>query len=257
MSWIRVAVVASAFLAGIWIGPGITRADQSPKLILVTEEWPPYNYQAGGAVTGFSADIVRAVMADLGEAHDIQIYPGARGHAMLDHLPNVMNFSLFRTPEREDKYKWVGPLSIERVYFYKHGEDGRIYQDLDDIRAAGLVISPHRGLIAEQLQALGLENVEQVVDQERQIERLINRRADLMVGLAPLGMSHYLHRMGEEVTALRRTRVKLVEYPLYIACSRMMPDQVVARWQGALDRVRRSGEYDRIHQRYLAPGSEN
>ena len=51
------------------------------------------------------------MMADLDESHPITLYPGPRGHAMLEHKSNIMNFSLFRTPEREEKYKWIGPLT--------------------------------------------------------------------------------------------------------------------------------------------------
>ena len=89
------------------------------ELEVITEDWAPYNYEENGVITGFSVEIVQAIMGELGETHSIAIYPGARGQSMLDNLPNILSFSLFRTPERESLYKWIGPISKEAIYFYK------------------------------------------------------------------------------------------------------------------------------------------
>ncbi|RED49235.1 substrate-binding periplasmic protein [Aestuariispira insulae] len=242
----RIIAIACG-LFSLWLSSARAESD----LLIITEDWPPYNYAGSDRVEGFSADIVRAIMGELGEVHDIVLYPGARGHAMLDRLPNVMNFSLFRTPEREGKYKWIGPLSNDAVYFYQHKSDQRQFRSLDDVRRVARVVSPHRGLVADRLGEIGLTNLWSTPEKNRQLNEVLNRRADLVVNLAHMGMVFSLRELGQPVDALRQTEVKLIEFPLYIACSKEIPDQVVSRWQGALDRLRASGEYDRIHQAYL------
>ncbi|MDM8537696.1 transporter substrate-binding domain-containing protein [Desulfobacterales bacterium HSG17] len=71
-------------------------------LTIITEDWPPYNYEENGKIKGFSVDIVHAIMQELGKNYKISLLPGARGEFILRTKSNVMSFSLFRTPEREN-----------------------------------------------------------------------------------------------------------------------------------------------------------
>ncbi|MGJ3495438.1 transporter substrate-binding domain-containing protein, partial [Piscirickettsia salmonis] len=49
------------------------------QITVMTEEWPPYNYTKSNKLTGFSTEIVRAIMKRLGVEYKIYVYPGARG----------------------------------------------------------------------------------------------------------------------------------------------------------------------------------
>ncbi len=88
-------------------------------LTIITEDWPPYNYKANGKIKGFSTEIVQAIMKVLNLNYEIQLLPGARGEKMLEEGVRVMNFSIFRTLEREKQYKWIGPIAEDAIYFYK------------------------------------------------------------------------------------------------------------------------------------------
>ncbi|WP_108650855.1 substrate-binding periplasmic protein [Dongshaea marina] len=127
-------------------GPAIasTTSSQPFTLRIITEEWAPYNYMEKGVLKGFSVEIVRAVMKQLGEEHKIELLPGARGERLLDYEPNVMNFSLFRTREREPRYKWIGPISEESIYFYKLADNHKTYGDIQQIKKIAIA-SPTRG----------------------------------------------------------------------------------------------------------------
>lgn len=226
-------------------------ASKSPDLILVTEEWPPYNYIQDGQVRGFSTDIVRAIMAELGEEHEIRLYPGPRATAVLNAEPYVMGFSYFRTAAREDKYKWIGPLVRDTIYFYKNKRDSRRYKGLADVRVVDSIVVSYGGLVAAQLDALGFENHIGIVKNRDQIRHVLRGRADLLANFTRLGLSYYLRSMGEAPDALVPTGVKVLDFTLNIACSKTIPDAVIARWQAALDKVHATGTYDRIYAKYL------
>ncbi len=45
-------------------------------------------------------------MKKLKVSYKIEYLPNARSHLMLERYPNIMYVALFRTAERELKYKW-------------------------------------------------------------------------------------------------------------------------------------------------------
>ena len=58
----------------------------------------------------------------LGVNNKIKVYPWTRALKMVDKKKHTAIFSMLRTPERENKYKWVGPLtSMKLVFFKKNG----------------------------------------------------------------------------------------------------------------------------------------
>ena len=83
---------------------GISQAlAEEGSLTIITENWPPYNYEENGEVKGFSTEIVQAIMKELNVNYDIQVLPGARGEKLLEEGTQVMNFSLFRNAARENR----------------------------------------------------------------------------------------------------------------------------------------------------------
>ncbi len=223
----------------------------SYELQLITEEWAPYNYLDGQKISGFSVEIVQAIVEELGEEHQVTIYPGARGMLMLEKMPNVMNFSLFRTPEREDKYKWIGPLSDEAVFFYKRKDDARIFSSANDIQGVKAVSIPANGLVLAHVNKLGISNLIKSHKKEHQLILLLKERVDLFVGVTPIGLSYYLKKINAPVDSVVKTQIKLLQFPLYIACSKEIPDSVIEKWQNALDKVKSSGRYQQIYNKYL------
>lgn len=222
-----------------------------PNLKVITEDWAPYNYVENNQLKGFSTEIIQAVMDELGESYPIAAYPGARGDRMLDTMPNVMYFSLFRTPEREEKYKWIGPISEQAIYFYKHKDNPKTYQTIEDIKQATKVTIPHKGLVADRVAELGINNVIKLSSREHQFSLVFSNRAELSVNTSPLGVAYYLKQLDQPADLLVSTGVKLLEFPLYIACSKEIPDSVIERWQTALDKVKASEKYEEIYSKYL------
>jgi len=238
------------FIALLLFNITVATAKQ-PNLMIITEEWAPYNYSLKGVAKGFSVEIVKAIMQELGEQHPISVYPGARAMQLLDNTENVLNFSLFRTPEREKKYKWIGPLSNESIYFYKRADDPREFKTIEDVKAVKAIATPLNGLVFSHLQAQKFTNLSKSHSTLQQLSKLLKNRVDLSISVTPLGKMHYLTKLEQPANAITNTGVKLLEFPLYIACSKELPDSVIKRWQQALDRVIESGKYAKIYDKYL------
>ncbi len=219
-------------------------------IVLLTEDWPPYNYINGNNLTGFSVEIVREIMKDLKLDIRIQVLPGARGEIYTQKRSNCMLFSLFRNAERDRHYKWIGPLAEEGVYFYKLKGSNLKINSVDDARKVGRIATRSEGVILEELIKRGFTNLDHTSTSEGQILKLIYGRADL-IPQTPLSVRYRTKRMGYSYDLLEQTHAQLFKLPIYIACSKEMPDEIINRWNLSLKKLKASGKYKEIYNRYL------
>lgn len=231
---------------------GISQAAAEEKpLTIITEDWPPYNYEENGDVKGFSTEIVQAILDELDLKHKITVLPGARGEKLLDEGTRVMSFSLFRTPEREERYKWIGPISEEAIYFYKKKGSPLEITTLEDAKRVKRVACQHKGLIFNTLQQKGFNNLDTSPLQESVIKKIALGRTDLSVNAPPLGIAYFLKKANLPADSLEQTPVELLKFPLYIACTKDIPDDEIQQWQAALEKIKASETYTQIYNKYL------
>ncbi|MBV5279024.1 MAG: transporter substrate-binding domain-containing protein [Campylobacteraceae bacterium] len=83
-----------------------------------TEELPPYNFLMEGKVAGTSTKILRDLMAKSGhkiEQDTVILASWARGYHEALNTKNTILYSMARTSERENLFKWVGPIDTLSV----------------------------------------------------------------------------------------------------------------------------------------------
>ena len=80
-------------------------------LRVISEDYPPMNFQEKGEPKGICTAIVKAVLAKANVQYKaIEFLPWARGYAITLNEPNTMIYSIYRTPAREKLFHFVGPL---------------------------------------------------------------------------------------------------------------------------------------------------
>ena len=87
------------------------------KLTFITEDNASFNYVRNSQLQGFAVEVLLSTSEDLGspiQRDEILIQPWARAFKNALQGPNTVLFSTIRTPEREDKFQWVGPFASER-----------------------------------------------------------------------------------------------------------------------------------------------
>lgn len=218
---------------------------------VVTEEWAPYNYQQDNQLTGMATEIVRGIMALTGDDFEVVLRPSMRSVRVLGSRPKTIMYSLFRTAERDPLYKWVGPIVEEAIYPYQLANTSQPINSLEQLLRAPRITTRHAGLIPETLQALGFNNLEKSATESLQLYRmLLAGRTDIIVGDTAAGAAYYSRQLNMAPGTLRQIPLELYRSSLYIAFSHDSDDEVVARWAGALEQMRGSGELKRIQDRY-------
>jgi polar amino acid transport system substrate-binding protein len=244
----RMALLGVGLLAGPW---PFYAWSQGMKITVLTEEWAPYNYTENGVFKGFSVEVVQSIIQQANVDAQMQIYPSMRASNMLNTLPDIMFISMFRTPEREEKYKWIGPLDTGAISFYKKKGSPLQITSLEDAKKVPRIACRHGGLVFNTLKAAGFENLDaSSTDGNSVYKKILLNRCDLGISDTPLGVKYLLKQMDYPTDALVQTPVKVVEFPLYIACSKDMPDAIISLWQKTLDAMKASGQYAKIHARY-------
>ncbi len=104
----------------LYFYPLIVTEASDPFLEVVTEEWPPFNYSdKNGIIVGTSTDKVKKILASAQIDYSINIYPWARAYQIALEKPNVLIYSMMKTPDRTPFFHWFCPLHKNEFYVYK------------------------------------------------------------------------------------------------------------------------------------------
>lgn len=222
-------------------------------MVLLTENFPPYNMAAGGKnfaqeenISGIAAEIVREMFKRAGIAYNMTLrFPWDRIYKLALQNPNYGVFVTARTAERESAFKWVGPIGPDDWVMLARDDSKLMLDSLEQARHKK--IGAYKGdAIAETLTAKGLDPVIALRDQDN-AKKLQNGEIDLWATGDPSG--RYLAKL-EGVTHLK-TVLRFNSDQLYLAINKDTSEEVVIRLQKALDGMRADGFVDGVMAKYL------
>jgi polar amino acid transport system substrate-binding protein len=248
----RVLVVfTSTFL--LFMSVAQARDSRDAGLVLLTENFPPYNMAKNGKnfaqdenIHGIAVDIVREIFKRADISYSLTLrFPWERIYKLALEKPGYGVFVTARLPEREKLFKWVGPIGPDDWIMLAKADSKIALDSLEQARQYR--IGAYKGdAIAETLSKQGLKPIVVLRDQDN-ARKLVNGQIDLWATGDPAG--RYLARQ-EGVSDLR-TVLRFNSAELYLALNKDVPDEVVSRLQKALDELRKEGEVDAIMARYL------
>ena len=244
-------VLASASL--LLINGANAKDSPDTDLVLLTENFPPYNMAKNGKnfaqdenIDGIATDIVREIFKRAGISYSLTLrFPWERVYKLALEKPGYGVFVMARLPDREKLFKWVGPIGPDDWIMLAKADSKITLETLNDARK--YKIGAYKGdAIAETLAKQGLQPIVVLRDQDN-ARKLVNGQIDLWATGDPAG--RYLARQ-EGVSGLK-TVLRFNSAELYLALNRGVPDETVAKLQAALDQMRKEGRVDEIMAQYL------
>ena len=211
------------------------RADQ---WLAVTENFPPYNYTDAGEPAGYSTDLVKRLSIESGVNFKIEVLPWSRAMFLASSEPNVLIFSMLRTPDREDKYHWIG--SIDDLSLYTWGLKSferkntkpnsqltyAVSRSLDELNINMLVDK----FDAQAHKIIAVETTEQLIGM------LLKQRVDRV--LLAENIWRKLKTALPEDTVHNMQRLNLVaQRELYVASSLQSEQRVILKLQQAFQKI--------------------
>jgi len=114
----RAARAAALLAAGFALATGAA-AEPPPAVVhVVTERFPPYNFDEQGVVKGASTELVRAVLERAGLRSTIEVLPWKRALDTALHERDTLIYSVARTEGREHQLLWLGKLCDRKLVLY-------------------------------------------------------------------------------------------------------------------------------------------
>ena len=234
---------------------GAARAEVDPNfnVVLLTENFPPYNMAVNGKnfaqednVSGIAVDIVREMFKRAGVQYNLTLrFPWDRIYNLALEKPGYGVFVTARLPEREQLFKWVGPIGPDDWVLLAKGDSPLSLASLDE--AKQYRIGAYKGDAIEAfLQQKGL-TADSVLNDIENASRLDKGQIDLWATGDPAG--RYLAKQAG-VSNLK-TVLRFNQAELFLALNKETPDEVVQKLQTTLEQMRQEGFVDKAINSYL------
>jgi polar amino acid transport system substrate-binding protein len=243
-----VSIVLKSLAAGAFAG-ALLASQPVLALKLLTEENPPLNYTEGKQVTGMGTEVLLEMGKRAKVPMEIQVMAWGKAYELAQDAKETCLYSTARLPNRENVFKWVGPIAVNKWgLFALEGFKPEIktLKDARPYRIAGVA----RDAKTEFLKQEGLTNIVEEKDDKLNPAKLtLNRKeaqkADLWVtSVATAG----------KVAGAAKIPVKLVHVvrsaDSYLACSTRTNAATLKALTEALEGMKKDGSFDKIVKRY-------
>jgi polar amino acid transport system substrate-binding protein len=238
------------FIATILIS-GIAEAQT---YVLNTEINPPFsmrkNQKAQGKpddpLMGIAVEAVKVLFQRVKIPHKIRVYDWKVAYERSLKNPNEGCFPTTRTPAREKRFKWVGPLVASDWYFFGPKDSNFKYIDLKDPKLKNLKIGTLKdGAIENYLQEFKIPLVSKN-NSFISINQLKKGEIDLLAIEGQQG-HYWAKRVGlkvKRIGVIKRHRF------LYLAFNKKVSQNLVKILNKELGKMRRDGTVRGIFRKY-------
>lgn len=233
----------------------------SSGLRIITEVYPPYNFvDKSDNVTGQSTEIVQAILEKTGTQAAIEVMPLSEGLALAQKGPKVVIYSLNKTPQRENLFKWVGPIGHYEQAFYANKGSTIVLNKLEDAKLVKKIGVYKGDAGAQFLASQGFNNLDESLTDAEALKKLMDGTVRLWLGNKNKeGLVITARQAGVNPDDLVMLPTVLIRADLYIAFSKDIPDSTIRAWQDALDSLKQEKDidnktaYEKIRAKYSDP----
>jgi polar amino acid transport system substrate-binding protein len=207
--------------------------------------YPPLVYADHGKLWGVAPEMVLEIQKIVGDDSPLRDTPWLRGYEQTQKMPMQALFAIVRIPEREKLFKWVGPIFGEGDYFFKHRGSPLKIETLDDARRVERIAVRKDGYTHQALAAKGFTNLDVGPTYESSYRKLVEDRVDLVL-MGERTYYYMVKKAGLDPAEFERTDCKFGDSAAWLAFSLDVPDEIIRKWQKALDTLKENGVYVKI-----------
>ena len=209
-------------------------------LTFYTEQFPPYNYQENGTLKGLSVELLEAVLEKTGKPvtpDRVHLVSWTEAYQTVLVTNNTVLFSTGRIPERENSFRWAGPLHTYSTVLFARPDRMIVIAGPEDLKAYRIgVIKDAVGV--KQLLGKGVNESQLVTETDASvlIAKLQNGEIDLWAYPEPTG--RYLTAEHAGYPYAFSVVYTLPPLDLWYAFNKDVPESTVLSFQQALDELK-------------------
>lgn len=223
-----------------------------PKFTITTEHWKPFQYIENGEKKGISVDIMDSMLQYLDSeqtSKDINFFPWARAYHKAIRDDNTILFLTTKTEERENLFKWVGPLLSYNTYLIARKDHNITIKDPVDLQNYRI------GSVEDDASEIFLNEL------GVPLEDLVRAKkgTDVVTILTKGRIQILLSEWTSFVSDVKSLNLNLDDFEpiylsstskLYYAFSVTTSDEIIDRFQNAFDQIKESGKIEEIFNQY-------
>jgi polar amino acid transport system substrate-binding protein len=242
----RCLIWAMALLLSLSAVPA--QGARGPLRILGADIAPLY-FARDGVVTGFCAEVVREIQRRVADHAPMEVVPWARAYRIALSGENVVLACPKRTPAREALFKWIGPVLESRTNLYALRSARLNVRTLDDARALDGILLPREFYSYQYLKDAGFTNLEPVSNSKTMLTMLLaGRRQAMVIDREQLPDLLMQARVAPDTL---EPVLFLMDIQSYLTFPPDAPEEQVAQWRQALERMKLDGSFARLQRQWL------
>ena len=215
---------------------------------ILTGDMPPFSIEHDAAGRGFLVELVEELGQRAGNPLRVEFVPWARAVALAGRAPKTAAFPLTRTPEREDKYRWIAKLAVQHfVFISQHSTP--VVDDVSGAKGKRVGIlrgSPHIvGLVERGLPRANIIEETTVSDL---LKRLDAGTIDFAFGSQEIWGYTLNQRRGAELNY--RYSKPLYEGDIWLGGAPDILDADIEAWRRAVQSAESDGTIRRLRLKY-------
>ena len=230
-------------------------ANSDTNIKIYTEHYPPNNMKVAGKLTGQSVEILDAMFKQMDskqKIEDIKLTNWSRAYSIALKLPNSMVFSTTRTTQRENLFKWVGPISTTTVGVIALKSKNIVINNINDFNnyKIGAVLKDvaEQLLIEKGVSKKSIQHVNGANAIKISFNKMEKNRIDMFAYNATVAFEG-AKKEGFD-TSKYEIIYKLIVADLSFAFNKKTDDKIIKKWQEALDTLKVNGTYKTIINKY-------
>ena len=237
-----------AVYLSIFVAPLATT--EASEVEIYTSIEPPLTFEnEQGRLEGFTLDYVNEIKSRMSIKTPTTAVPWARAYEEARHKPDIVLFSVTRTPQRENTFHWIANINQNAWGFFVSTKDliktaGK--KELNQYKGIGVI----RGTAYEKkLAEKRLTNIVPVSELHQLVNMLMLQRID-MIFYSYAGIAIYAKEQGIPFGCFYSVHQYLPE-PAYIVMSKTSSSARVQQWRNVASDVKNDGTFRKIAESWV------
>lgn len=221
-----------------------------PAFWVLTSLEPPFSLRNDkGQLEGYLIEVVSGILTEANIEQEILAAPWGRLIQEAQSKPNVLMFPLARTPDRENDYHWILPLTSNIYGVLGATEDKKFVkrkEDLNKVSPIGVLKNDFRHKV---LLDQNIEGVMPFDDYDAAVSELLSGKLSSLF-FSDAGLRYFCFKQGADCSHF----TLLYEYQTltsYIALSKGTDAQHIGKLKTAAAHFLRGAKFKEIQQRWL------
>jgi len=210
---------------------------------------PPYVFQKDGALMGVIPEITQIVAKKAGLPYVVEVYPWARIYKMGLGDKNILVPTIYRTPEREKLFKWVGAVFPLKLWMFKLKKRSDIHIESIEAAKAYQTGGENEDASTQYLIRQGFiqgGNLTAFTGGKQLVQMLNSGRLDL-VAAEELNFQHWAAELGLKASDFEKAYfIEGVQANLNLAFSPRTNDAIVEKYRKALNEIKKDGTFEKV-----------